>query len=766
MAFKIINQTKKTIRLISLLALTLISCAPANTETLKVNLGIPVRSQKPYNFQEKFFTLTQHIQNPFCRQNQVLLVMKDEDSGKILSTQKVKLITEQFNNTTGSAQNSPFSYNTSPGDLDLVIQRLIQKSELEEEPVLIKPINQKVSVNLIGSFFNPINLNQSINKACDAFDFSKKEYYFSRETSFPNFNFSSQSYSGIVGHTATKLSNGKILVIGGISLRADEVIKTVNKVSIFNPDSRTWENVARMNDDRAYHTATLLPDGKIVVIGGIQFNGNGNTSPVSKVEIYDPDADQWNAIEGTSISRYHHSADLIEKGTLKGQILIVGGEGTNGTLKTYQFFNPQTGYQSSANQIHSSISGLSKHTSTALADGNILFFGGYSTVDGIIMISNYYFIFTPPLSSSSPLPISPFSIPVSTNLNGRVNHTATRLSDGRVLFVGGLYSLFSSPSTAPIATDAALYTPETNGSGTWVSITGPNEPRFFHTSTLLPNGTVLISGGQKNETELSNSNEVFNPESNTFEQLDPFTNPLLNLDTVLKNRTATLSGEKVIFIGGNSEGTYNSITNVNPQSTVDMYDSRRTATKATGLFSEAKLDKQSLNSGIVQLKIELLHINPTGVYTSNNTNDNLKNWIQFSNSFSMNSANDNVGSLATLRPWQITMPPPDPNYDSIVFSIDDSQTQGGYTIPQFYPFQLEFRYRSQYENQNSLSNCNDPYIACRGLYLSLIKNSGPQTNLTLFKMPAFSSKGNEPPPSISGSSVNSLTINPLTPNPP
>ena len=76
------------------------------------------------------------------------------------------------------------------------------------------------------------------------------------------------------GHTATLLPSGQVLVVGGGSAQAE----------LYDPASGVWTPTASLATPRSYHTATLLPSGEVLVAGGQ--DGNGGT--LDTVELYTP----------------------------------------------------------------------------------------------------------------------------------------------------------------------------------------------------------------------------------------------------------------------------------------------------------------------------------------------------------------------------------------------------------------------------------------------------------------------------------------------
>jgi hypothetical protein len=70
------------------------------------------------------------------------------------------------------------------------------------------------------------------------------------------------------GHTAARLSGGRVLVAGGIA--SGQVLRTAE---IYDPASGTWSPAGPMATAREFHTATLLPDGRVLVAGGVNDSG-------------------------------------------------------------------------------------------------------------------------------------------------------------------------------------------------------------------------------------------------------------------------------------------------------------------------------------------------------------------------------------------------------------------------------------------------------------------------------------------------------------
>ena len=105
-------------------------------------------------------------------------------------------------------------------------------------------------------------------------------------------------------HTATLLPDGRLLVTGGAT-NYDQVYHPTSLVELYDPATHYWKAVEAMTNARAIHTATLLPNGKVLVTGGL----------------YDPTNGKWSLTAPLNFARWDHTATLFPD----GQVLIVGG---------------------------------------------------------------------------------------------------------------------------------------------------------------------------------------------------------------------------------------------------------------------------------------------------------------------------------------------------------------------------------------------------------------------------------------------------------
>lgn len=131
-------------------------------------------------------------------------------------------------------------------------------------------------------------------------------------------------------HSATRLMDGRVLVAGGVV--AGWIANNQQSAEIYDPLTGTWSNAASMTTRRAIHTETLLPNGDVLVVGGTQA---GSTSPTASAEIYHPLTNTWHTMPMMSTPRLNHSALPLPS----GEVLIVGGHNGTQFLATSEFFS-------------------------------------------------------------------------------------------------------------------------------------------------------------------------------------------------------------------------------------------------------------------------------------------------------------------------------------------------------------------------------------------------------------------------------------------
>ena len=131
----------------------------------------------------------------------------------------------------------------------------------------------------------------------------------------------------------------------------------------------SWVTTGRLGTTRQFHTATLLPSGKVLVAGG-EHNG----SSLSSAELYDPATGSWSRTGRLGTARSFHTATLLPS----GKVLVAGGEGSSGSLNSAELYDPATGSWSSTGRLDTA---RSSHTATLLPSGKVLVAGGFGSSD-------------------------------------------------------------------------------------------------------------------------------------------------------------------------------------------------------------------------------------------------------------------------------------------------------------------------------------------------------------------------------------------------
>ena len=253
-------------------------------------------------------------------------------------------------------------------------------------------------------------------------------------------------------HTATGLPTGEILVTGGLN---DHPFfgESLTSAQTFDPSSGSWSGVGSLSTGRYDHSATQLADGGVLIAGGVVTGGGATGS----LERYDPTSRLFTPV-ASCIPRAAHTATLLRDGS----VLLVGGDATGESVEIYVPGSPSC--NSSVAQLPAGL-GRSKHAAVRLPNGDVLIMGGIG-------------------SESSVLRFNGSSWTAMSNLrDARDRPSATLLPDQTILLVGSSASL-----------DGERYDPAT-GQSTQV-VLGYFDTLFNHSATLLPDGRVLVAGGE------------------------------------------------------------------------------------------------------------------------------------------------------------------------------------------------------------------------------------------------------------------------------
>jgi N-acetylneuraminic acid mutarotase len=292
------------------------------------------------------------------------------------------------------------------------------------------------------------------------------------------------------GFTLTKLCDGRVLAAGGSNSSG-----TLASAELYNPATGTWSPTGSMNFVRSAHSATLLDNCEVLVAGGNDGSGGYRNS----AELYDPALGTWSLTGSFSTVRARHTAAKLNN----GKVLIVAGLNGSGWygIDSAELYDPALGTWSLTGSLitcDGEQGARGMQGGVLLSDGKVLIAGGMPQgVTG----SNFKSaeIYDPALGT--------WSCTGSMAIGRRHSFTLTLLPDGKVLVAGGV-----TDWTGPQTNKAELYNPAT---GIWTPTTNLlPAARADHSATLLSDGKVLVAGGYSG-TYL-NTALIFDPAAQTW----------------------------------------------------------------------------------------------------------------------------------------------------------------------------------------------------------------------------------------------------------
>jgi hypothetical protein len=338
------------------------------------------------------------------------------------------------------------------------------------------------------------------------------------------------------------LTDGRVLFVGGF----DPVVGMVKTVEVYDPATGTFSPTGSMTTARDFETVTTLRDGRVLVVGGLDAD---NQHQLVSAEIYDPATGKFTLTGSIHTARQFHTATLLAD----GRVLIAGGFDTNpyvstntavllayhrqpavtdepwtmtntqGQLNSAEIYDPATGRFTPTGSMTAA---RDQQTATLLSDGRVLMIGGSSGV----ATAEIYDPKTGKFSRTGSLKA------------GRWLHAATLLADGRVLVTGG------RSTNDSIYSSAEIYDPRT---GKFTAAGSMAIQRQEHTATLLSDGRVLIAGGfagTARDGKETRSAEFFDPKTGKF-------SPAGLMTIARMDQTATLLADGRVLIAGGTNTT-------------------------------------------------------------------------------------------------------------------------------------------------------------------------------------------------------------------
>jgi hypothetical protein len=311
------------------------------------------------------------------------------------------------------------------------------------------------------------------------------------------------------GHSATLLPNGQVLIAGGENSSAG-----LTSAELYDPTTGKWTLTGSMATGRYAHSAVLLPSGEVLVAGGIvSTNIKGIVSYSAAAELYNPSTGQWTTTGSMAAPRFAHGVALLQN----GQVLVAGGANASGFLASAELYEPSTGKWTETGSLTYA---RSTHA-TLLQSGQVLMAGGSVTGNTAELYSNGVWSLTSAMKFSHPS-TSAAALPSGDVVvfGGHLSSYAGEFYDPSAGTWTATHNIGVNPPSGPLTllitgkvllaggesgygTDALcrLYDPSTLS---WLLTGSMNQARAAHTTTLLANGQVLAAGG-----EVKTSNGTF-----------------------------------------------------------------------------------------------------------------------------------------------------------------------------------------------------------------------------------------------------------------
>ena len=299
------------------------------------------------------------------------------------------------------------------------------------------------------------------------------------------------------GHTATRLSDGRVLIAGG-----ENSSGALNDSELYDPAAAAFAAGANMGAARADHSATLLSDGRVLIAGG-----RNSAGALATTEIFDPATGTFTSGPSMSVARAGHSATLFAD----GRVFMAGGEAGGSA----EILDVAAGSSTAAGSMGVA---RSMHSAALLQDGRVLVVGGRDAAGNEL---NSGEIFDTPASAF-------------WTIDGELTVTRVRshlrvLFDGKVQIIGGsndgsmevydpLFEGFGAyahvlPESDPcVGLASHILASQTRAALFHVGHSDPLFDRTGHTITEL-NGQALVLGGENGSGAVLSSSSIVSSSS-------------------------------------------------------------------------------------------------------------------------------------------------------------------------------------------------------------------------------------------------------------
>ena len=157
----------------------------------------------------------------------------------------------------------------------------------------------------------------------------------------------------------------------GFYLPGNDIV--LASAEVYNPKTASFALTGSMKTARAGPTATLFADGRVLIAGGSLVAPGSGSKPTASAELYDPKTGKFRSTGSMDVARVGHTATLLAN----GRVLIVGGDGPSGPLASAELYDPKTGKFSLTGLMAVPRTG---DTATLLPNGRVLITGGADSI--------------------------------------------------------------------------------------------------------------------------------------------------------------------------------------------------------------------------------------------------------------------------------------------------------------------------------------------------------------------------------------------------
>ena len=349
---------------------------------------------------------------------------------------------------------------------------------------------------------------------------------------------------GRAASTATLLMTGEVLVAGGCGAEVPDPAAraailgscpATATAELYDPGTGRFTPTADMSTRRVAHTATLLPDGRVLIAGGrpVGYGEAGALTMLSTAELYDPATGEFQATGSMGAGRALHAAVLLAD----GKVLVTGGIGDvpgSGLLASAEVFDPGVGEFLPAGTMAQA---RAAHAAVRLDDGRVLLCSANDPIfAGLDPPASGAELYDPATGTSEPAGDAP------------TVGTAALLDDGRVLVVGYETAVLYDPVTGAFQPTGARTQPR----------------RWGSVATRLADGSVLVTGGWPDGDALAGA-ERYDPHTRAFA-------PAGNMVETRWGHSATLlPGGAVLVVGSGTSLWTNARPYLAASPTAELY---------------------------------------------------------------------------------------------------------------------------------------------------------------------------------------------------